>query len=65
MIGQADKVFLYIAQALEASVLGGQMLTRTVTIAKALAASGSFNAEALLQSNFGPEAQNLIMGHFS
>jgi importin-5 len=64
-MGQADKIFVYVAQALEADMLGtGEVAQRVVTAAKTLMQSSGVNAQSLLQQ-FSPEAQQTILRYFS
>lgn len=65
VVGQADKIFVYVAQALEADMLGtGEVAQRVVTSTKALMQSSGVNAQSLLQQ-FSPEAQQTILRYFS
>lgn len=63
-MGQAAKVFVFIAQALEAETLQGQTASRVAVATKALLAATSLDPTPLLQQ-FSPEAQRTIMGYFS
>jgi hypothetical protein len=60
---QADKVFLYVAQALEAATLTGQTASRVCEATKVLLASTNTNVDAILAS-FPPEAQDTVRRHF-
>ncbi|KAK9789070.1 putative TOG domain-containing protein [Seiridium cardinale] len=65
VIGQADKIFVYVAQALEADMLGtGEVAQKVVQATKALMQSSGVNAQSLLQQ-FSPEAQQTILRYFS
>lgn len=62
-MGQAAKVFVFVAQALEAEALGEQMAARVVAATKMLLAASSTDPTPLLQQ-FSPEAQQAIRRHF-
>ncbi|KAK3346295.1 armadillo-type protein [Lasiosphaeria hispida] len=61
---QAEKVFVFVAQALEADALTGQTAARVVGATKLLLETTGVNAQLVLQQNFTPEAQLVIRGHF-
>lgn len=64
-MGQADKIFVYVAQALEADMLGtGEVAQKVVQGTKALMQQSGVNAQPLLQQ-FSPEAQQTITRYFS
>jgi hypothetical protein len=62
--GQADKVFMHVAQALVAETLQGQTASRVVAATKGLLTAVNVDATPLLQQ-FPEEAQRTIMGLFS
>ncbi|KAH0436861.1 importin beta-3 [Colletotrichum camelliae] len=64
VMGQAGKVFVFTAQALEADTLQGQTASRVVTAIKALLSAAGVNPAPLLQQ-FSPEAQRTITAYFS
>ena len=64
MIGQASKLFVFIAQALEAETLQGQTASRVATATKNLLTAANVDPMPLLQQ-FSPEAQRTIMGYFT
>lgn len=64
VVSQAAAVFNFVGQALVADVLSGQTMLRVIQATKRLVAATNTNAEAILASNFTPEAQQLIRGHF-
>lgn len=65
VVSQADKVFLYVAQALEAEMLGsGEVAQKVVGATKALVQASNVNAQAILQE-FSPEAQQIISRYFA
>ncbi len=61
---QAAKVFVYVAQALEAETLTGQTAIRVVAATKLLLEATGTNGDQLLQQHFTPEAGQTIRGHF-
>jgi len=61
---QADKVFTFIAQALEADTLQGQTASRVVAAAKLLLTESGIDATPLLQ-RFPEESQQTIMKWFN
>lgn len=63
-MGQAGKIFVFTAQALEADTLQGQTASRVVAAIKALLSSASVDPTPLLQQ-FSPEAQRTITAYFS
>ncbi|KAH8653307.1 armadillo-type protein [Xylariales sp. PMI_506] len=65
VVGQADKIFVFVAQALESDMLGtGEVAQKVVGATKALMQSSGVNAQSLLQQ-FSPEAQQTILRYFS
>jgi importin-5 len=64
VLGQADKLFVYVGQALESEALQGQTASRVATAMKSLLAATNVDPTPLLQQ-FSPEAQQTIMGYFS
>ena len=63
-MSQASKIFVFIAQALEAETLQGQTANRVTAATKTMLAEASVDPTPLLQQ-FSPEAQQTIMGHFA
>ncbi|KAK8076185.1 armadillo-type protein [Apiospora phragmitis] len=64
-VGQADKIFVYVAQAFEADMLGsGEVAQKVVQATKALMQAAGVNAQALLQ-HFPIESQQTIMRYFA
>lgn len=63
VLAQAAKVFVFVAQALEAGALGGQTAARVVGATKALLTVTGTDPVPLLQQ-FTPESQQLIRGYF-
>ncbi|KAF4453727.1 putative beta karyopherin [Fusarium austroafricanum] len=61
---QAGKVFVFVAQALEAETLVGQTASRVALATKGLLTSTGVDPTPLLQQ-FSPEAQRTIMGFFN
>jgi len=64
VMSQADKVFIFIAQALETESLSGQAANRVVAATKVLLAEANLNAAMLLQQ-FSPESQQTINSYFT
>ncbi|KAK0713787.1 armadillo-type protein [Lasiosphaeria miniovina] len=64
VFAQAEKVFLFVAQALEADTLTGQTAARVCGATKLLVANTNTNAELILLQ-FSPDAQAVIRAHFS
>ncbi len=64
MANQAGKIFVYIAQALEAETLVGQTANRVALATKGFLTSTGVDPTPLLQQ-FSPEAQRTIMGFFN
>jgi hypothetical protein len=60
---QAPRVFVLVAQALEAEALSGQNAARVVAATKVLLEGTNTDVMPLLQQ-FSPEAQNVIRAHF-
>lgn len=63
-MNEASKVFVFIAQALEAETLQGQTAGRVVAATKALLTTANVDPMPLLQQ-FSPDAQRTIMGYFN
>jgi importin-5 len=63
-MSNASKIFVFIAQALEADTLQGQTASRVAAATKAMLATANVDPTPLLQQ-FSPEAQQTIMTHFS
>ncbi|MBE3043091.1 hypothetical protein IMZ48_11070 [Candidatus Bathyarchaeota archaeon] len=64
VLNQASKVFVLVAQALEAETLRGQTASRVVTATKALLQAASVDPTPLLQQ-FQHDAQAVIMSYFA
>lgn len=64
VMGQADKVFTFIAQALGAEVLRGETAKRVVDATKVMLAESGLNAAPLLQQ-FPAELQQTINAYFA
>jgi hypothetical protein len=64
VMNQANKVFVFIAQALEAETLQGQTASRVVAATKALLTAARVDPKPLLEQ-FSPESQRTIMGYFA
>lgn len=63
VVTQAAKVFVFIAQALEAETLQGQTATRIVASAKQLITTAGLDAAQLLQQ-LSPETQQTVRAYF-
>ena len=63
MVTQANKVFVFIAQALEAETLQGQTATRIVESAKLLMGTAGLDPGQLLQQ-LSPETQQTVRAYF-
>jgi len=63
-MGQASKIFVLTAQALEAETLQGQTASRVVAAVKILLTETGLDATPLLQQ-FPQESQQTIMKWFS
>ena len=63
-MGQASKIFVLTAQALEAETLQGQTASRVVAAVKILLTESGIDATPLLQQ-FPQESQQTIMKWFS
>lgn len=63
-MGQASKIFTFIAQALETQTLQGQTASRVAAAAKTLLSSANVDPTPLLQQ-FSPESQQTIMSYFN
>jgi hypothetical protein len=64
VMGQASKLFVFIAQALEAETLVGQTASRVAAATKNMLTAANVDPMPLLQQ-FSPEAQQTIMGYFN
>lgn len=64
VLNQAGKVFVFIAQALEAETLQGQTANRVAIATKTLLTTANVDPMPLLQQ-FSQESQRTIMGYFS
>ncbi|KAI5460274.1 armadillo-type protein [Mariannaea sp. PMI_226] len=64
VMNQAAKVFVFIAQALEAETLQGQTASRVAAATKALLTTANVDPMPLLQQ-FSQDSQRTIMGYFS
>lgn len=64
ILNQASKIFLFVAQALEAEALQGQTASRVATATKTLLTATNVDPMPLL-SQFAPDAQQTIMGYFN
>lgn len=64
VIGQAGKMFVMIAQALESDALQGQTVTRVVAATKALLANAGVDPAPLLQQ-FPAESQQRVAAYFA
>ncbi|KAK3305552.1 armadillo-type protein [Chaetomium strumarium] len=64
VMSQAPRIFVFVAQALEAEALSGQTAARVVAATKMLVEGTSTDVSPLLQQ-FSPEAQNIVRAHFS
>ncbi|KAF5677303.1 importin subunit beta-3 [Fusarium heterosporum] len=64
VVNQAGKVFVFIAQALEAETLVGQTANRVAVATKGLLTTTGVDPTPLLQQ-FSPESQRTIMGFFN
>jgi hypothetical protein len=62
-MGQAAKVFMFIAQALEAETLQGQTAGRVVAAAKMLLGSAGLDPAQVL-SQLPPETQQTVRAYF-
>lgn len=63
-MNNASKIFVYIAQALEADTLQGQTANRVAAATKTMLSAANVDPMPLLQQ-FSPEAQQTIMTHFA
>ncbi len=63
-MNQASKIFVFIAQALEAETLQGQTASRVASATKTLLTTANVDPMPLLQQ-FSQDAQRTIMGYFS
>lgn len=61
--GQAERIFIYVAKALEGDTLSGQNAARVVEATKLLLQATSTDPSPLLQQ-FSPEAVQTIRAHF-
>lgn len=64
VISQAGKLFVFIAQALEAETLQGQTASRVVAATNTLLTTANVDPMPLLQQ-FSQDSQRTIMGYFS
>jgi importin-5 len=64
VLSQPDKVFVFIAQALEAETLQGQIATRVIQAAKLLLGITGRDP-AQLMSQLSPETQQTVRAYFS
>ncbi|KAH8687154.1 armadillo-type protein [Tricladium varicosporioides] len=64
VLSQAGKIFMLIAQALEAETLQGQMSARIVAAAKMLLASAALDLTQVLQQ-LPPETQQAVRAYFA
>ncbi|GJN71655.1 importin beta-3 subunit [Purpureocillium lilacinum] len=64
VMNQASKIFVFIAQALEAETLQGQTASRVASATKTLLTTANVDPMPLLQQ-FSQDAQRTIMGYFS
>ncbi|KAM3548004.1 hypothetical protein MY1884_009355 [Beauveria asiatica] len=64
VMAQASKLFVFIAQALEAETLRGQTANRVAIATKTMLTAANVDPMPLLQQ-FSPDAQRTIMGFFS
>lgn len=63
-MSQAPKIFLFIAQALEADTLQGQTASRLVAAAKMLLGNAGLDPAVVLQQ-LPPETQQTVQAYFS
>lgn len=63
VLSQAAKIFVFIAQALEAETLQGTTATRLVAAAKQLVATAGIDANHVL-STLSPETQQTVRSYF-
>jgi len=63
VVAQAAKVFVHVAQALEAETLQGQTATRVVQASKLLLQAAGLDPAQLLQQ-LTPETQNTVRAYF-
>jgi hypothetical protein len=63
VISQAGKVFVFIAQALEAETLQGQTATRIVASAKTLLQVAGLDPQQVL-AQLSPETQQTVRAYF-
>ncbi len=63
VLSQAAKIFVFIAQALEAETLQGATATRLVAAAKQLVATAGIDANQVL-STLTPETQQTVRSYF-
>ncbi|RDA86269.1 hypothetical protein CP532_5083 [Ophiocordyceps camponoti-leonardi (nom. inval.)] len=64
VMNQGSKLFVFVAQALEAETLQGQTATRVIAATKLLLTSSNVDPMPLLQ-RFSQDSQRTIMGYFS
>lgn len=63
VVNQPQKIFVFVAQALEAEALSGQTASRVVAATQMLLTASNTDPTPLLQQ-FSPEAQQVIRVHF-
>lgn len=63
-MSQAGKLFVFIAQALEAETLQGQTCSRVVAATNTLLTTANVDPMPLLQQ-FSQDSQRTIMGNFN
>jgi hypothetical protein len=63
-VSQPDKVFVWVAQALEAETIQGQTAVRVVNSTKNLLLASNLNPAPLL-AQFSQDAQRTITGFFA
>ena len=62
---QVDKVFVYVAQALETGMLHGQLASRVARAVQILLQAANVDPLPLLQQHFNPQGQEIIRQHYS
>ncbi|KAI1810595.1 armadillo-type protein [Poronia punctata] len=62
---QVDKIFVNVAQTLEADMIHGQLAARVATAVRALLVAANVDPTPLLQQHFSPAAQETIRRHFT
>ena len=61
---QPERVFKYVADALQAEMLSGMVLQKSITTTKSLLQATGQNPDALL-AQYSPEAQETVRRFFS